>query len=77
MFTMNHVDGIDPELLRSGRMNVHVRLNVHTMWELVEQYIGVREHEMLDVAEMTPTEVGEVLSRNRDKLESGGDGAHR
>ncbi|KAG8050053.1 hypothetical protein GUJ93_ZPchr0009g2094 [Zizania palustris] len=77
VFTTNHVDGIDPALLRPGRMDVHVRLGAcgaHAMRELVDRYVGVHDHEMLDAAsgcirdgaEMTPAEVGEVLLRNRD-----------
>uniref|UniRef100_J3MXX5 AAA+ ATPase domain-containing protein n=1 Tax=Oryza brachyantha TaxID=4533 RepID=J3MXX5_ORYBR len=77
VFTTNHVDGIDPALLRPGRMDVHVRLGAcgaHAMRELVDRYVGVEDHEMLDAAEgcirdgaeMTPAEVGEVLLRNRD-----------
>uniref|UniRef100_A0A0E0M1U0 Protein kinase domain-containing protein n=1 Tax=Oryza punctata TaxID=4537 RepID=A0A0E0M1U0_ORYPU len=77
VFTTNHVDGIDPALLRPGRMDVHVRLGAcgaHAMRELVGRYVGVEDHEMLDAAEccvrdgaeMTPAEVGEVLLRNRD-----------
>uniref|UniRef100_A0A0D9XE95 AAA+ ATPase domain-containing protein n=1 Tax=Leersia perrieri TaxID=77586 RepID=A0A0D9XE95_9ORYZ len=78
VFTTNHVDGIDPALLRPGRMDVHVRLGAcgaHAMRELVSRYVGVEDHEMLDAAEgcirdggaeMTPAEVGELLLRNRD-----------
>jgi mitochondrial chaperone BCS1 len=63
-------------------MNVHVRLDVcgtHAMRELAEWYVGVGDHEMLDAvedsivrgdAEMTLTEVDEVLLRNRDEPEA-------
>jgi SpoVK/Ycf46/Vps4 family AAA+-type ATPase len=82
VFTTNHVDGIDPALLRPGRMDVHVRLGpcgAYAMRELVDRYVGaVGDQEMLDAAEgcirdgaeMTPAEVGEVLLRNRDEPEA-------
>ncbi|XP_062194420.1 AAA-ATPase At5g57480-like [Phragmites australis] len=81
VFTTNHVNGIDPALLRPGRMDVHVRLDAcgsHAMRELVERYVGVSDHEMLGAAEdcirggaeMTPAEIGEVLLRNRDEPEA-------
>ncbi|MQM09053.1 hypothetical protein Taro_041914 [Colocasia esculenta] len=76
VFTTNHKDGVDPALLRSGRMDVHVRLGAcgtHAFRELVRGYLGVEEHGLLSVAEsciraggvLTPAEVGEVLLRNR------------
>lgn len=81
VFTTNYADGIDPALLRAGRMDVHVRLGhcgAHAVRELVERYIGIREHRLLDNtkryiqagAEMTPAEVGEVLLRNRQEPET-------
>jgi mitochondrial chaperone BCS1 len=81
VFTTNYADGIDPALLRAGRMDVHVKLGHcgdHAVRELVERYIGVREHHLLDNmeryikagAEMTPAEVGEVLLRNREEPET-------
>ncbi|KAG1334234.1 AAA-ATPase [Cocos nucifera] len=80
VFTTNYADGVDPALLRAGRMDVHVRLGAcgaHAVRELVERYVGVAEHELLGVAEscvragaeMTPAEVGEVLLRNREEPE--------
>lgn len=76
VFTTNHKDGVDPALLRSGRMDVHVRLGAcgtHAFRELVRGYLGVEDHGLLGVAEsciraggaLTPAEVGEVLLRNR------------
>ncbi|XP_038985342.1 AAA-ATPase At4g25835-like [Phoenix dactylifera] len=80
VFTTNYADGVDPALLRAGRMDVHLRLGAcgaHAVRELVERFVGVAEHELLGVAEscvragaeMTPAEVGEVLLRNREDPE--------
>ncbi|XP_074583902.1 AAA-ATPase At5g57480-like [Curcuma longa] len=80
VFTTNYVEAFDPALLRPGRMDVHVNLGacgVHAMRELVERYVGVRDHEMLGVAEscirvgadMTPAEMTEVLLRHREEPE--------
>ncbi|XP_042446066.1 AAA-ATPase At5g57480-like [Zingiber officinale] len=80
VFTTNYVEAFDPALLRPGRMDVHVRLGAcgaHAMRELVERYVGLRDHEMVAVAEgfiragaeMTPAEVAEVLLRDREEPE--------
>ncbi|WOK91946.1 AAA-ATPase [Canna indica] len=80
VFTTNYLEAFDPALLRPGRMDVHVRLGAcgeHAMRELVERYVGIKEHEMLSVAEsciragadMTPAEVAEVLLRHREEPE--------
>ncbi|CAA6664696.1 unnamed protein product [Spirodela intermedia] len=76
VFTTNHKDGVDPALLRSGRMDVHLRLGAcgpHAFRELVRSYLGVEDHGLIAVAEscirsggaLTPAEIGEVLLRNR------------
>lgn len=81
VFTTNYADGIDPALLRAGRMDVHVKLRhcgAHAVRELVERYVGLKDHQLLDNAEryiragaeMTPAEVGEVLLRNREEPET-------
>ncbi|KAJ3676897.1 hypothetical protein LUZ60_002621 [Juncus effusus] len=78
VFTTNYADGIDPALLRAGRMDVHLRLghcNAHAARELVERYVGVVENDLLNSmescivggAKMTPAEIGEVLLRNREE----------
>lgn len=80
VFTTNHKDGVDPALVRAGRMDVHVRLGtcgIHAFKELVKGYLGVEEHDLFHVAEsciraggaLTPAEVGEVLLRNRDNVD--------
>lgn len=80
VFTTNHKEGIDPALVRAGRMDVHVRLGtcgMHAFKELVKGYLGVDDHELFHVAEscirtggaLIPAEVGEVLLRNRENPE--------
>ncbi|PKA64373.1 hypothetical protein AXF42_Ash009595 [Apostasia shenzhenica] len=81
VFTTNYRGGVDPALLRPGRMDVHVRLGAcgpHALREMVARYVGPAVEEMLAAAEgfvlagaaMTPAEVGEVLLRNRDDPEA-------
>ncbi|OVA20706.1 AAA+ ATPase domain [Macleaya cordata] len=76
VFTTNHRDNVDPALVRSGRMDVHVRLGIcgiHAFKALVMNYLGVESHVMFDVVEsciraggsLTPAEIGEILLRNR------------
>ncbi|KAF5178236.1 Pentatricopeptide repeat-containing protein [Thalictrum thalictroides] len=76
VFTTNHRDNVDPALVRSGRMDVHVRLGtcgIHAFKALVLNYLGLESHELFDMVEscirsggaLTPAEIGEMLLRNK------------
>ncbi|PIA53382.1 hypothetical protein AQUCO_00900156v1 [Aquilegia coerulea] len=80
VFTTNHKDNVDPALIRSGRMDVHVRLGtcgIHAFKELVLNYLGLESHELFDVVEtcirsggvLTPAEIGEMLLRNKKDVD--------
>ncbi|PSS08344.1 AAA-ATPase [Actinidia chinensis var. chinensis] len=79
VFTTNHVEKLDPALLRSGRMDMHIFMSYCSfpaILILLKNYLGfvegdlyeavVRElGEVIDEAEMTPADVSEVLIKNR------------
>ncbi|KAL8495881.1 hypothetical protein ACS0TY_019846 [Phlomoides rotata] len=76
VFTTNHREMVDPALLRSGRMDVHISLGpcgMHALKALVRNYLGLESHVLFDVVEscmraggtLTPAQVGEILLRNR------------
>ncbi|MFS7935922.1 putative AAA+ ATPase domain, ATPase, AAA-type, core, AAA-type ATPase domain-containing protein [Helianthus anomalus] len=79
VFTTNHVEKLDPALLRSGRMDMHVFMSYCSFASLkilLKNYLGCttddlapeilrRLEEVTDVAEMTPADVSEVLIKNR------------
>ncbi|GFY91133.1 P-loop containing nucleoside triphosphate hydrolases superfamily protein [Actinidia rufa] len=79
VFTTNHVEKLDPALLRSGRMDMHIFMSYCSfpaLLILLKNYLGfgegdldeavVRElGEVIDEAEMTPADVSEVLIKNR------------
>ncbi|KAK4404567.1 AAA-ATPase [Sesamum angolense] len=58
VFTTNHIEKLDPALLRSGRMDMHI----HMSYWVIEE------------AEMTPADISEVLIKNRrDKSKAVGE----
>lgn len=79
VFTTNHVDKLDPALLRSGRMDMHVFMNYCSfpaLKILLKNYLGREEsdldegvlkelEEVIDKAEMTPADISELLIKNR------------
>ncbi|KAK9705828.1 hypothetical protein RND81_07G085100 [Saponaria officinalis] len=79
VFTTNHVEKLDPALLRSGRMDMHVHMSYCTcesVWILVRNYLGLDEGDLsiqlkaefekvVDKARITPADVSEVLIRHR------------
>ncbi|KAI3782207.1 hypothetical protein L2E82_12244 [Cichorium intybus] len=79
VFTTNHIEKLDPALLRSGRMDMHVFMSYcsfPSLKILLKNYLGCtpddvetevlqRLEEVTDAAEMTPADISEVLIKNR------------
>ncbi|KAK7282083.1 hypothetical protein RIF29_10606 [Crotalaria pallida] len=77
IFTTNHVEKIDPALLRPGRMDMHINLSylkAKAFRVLASNYLEIRDNhplfeqieELLERTEITPAEVAEQLIRNED-----------
>lgn len=79
VFTTNHIEKLDPALLRSGRMDMHIFMSYCSfpaLKILLKNYLGYvdgdldseLEKELKDViekAEMTPADISEALIKNR------------
>ncbi|PWA38909.1 AAA+ ATPase domain-containing protein [Artemisia annua] len=79
VFTTNHIEKLDPALLRSGRMDMHVFMSYccfESLLILIKNYLGCTVNDMdteilrqlekvVCVAEITPADVSEVLIKNR------------
>ncbi|KAG5225797.1 mitochondrial chaperone BCS1-B [Salix suchowensis] len=67
VFTTNHADKLDPALLRSGRMDMHILLKNYLGHEESELDEGVLKEleEVIAMAEMTPADISELLIKNR------------
>ncbi|CAK7337593.1 unnamed protein product [Dovyalis caffra] len=79
VFTTNHIDKLDPALLRSGRMDMHVFMSYcsfPSLKILLKNYLSFEEgdldgeilkklEEVIDKAEMTPADISELLIKNR------------
>ncbi|WRX23117.1 ATPase [Theobroma cacao] len=71
VFTTNHVDKLDPALIRRGRMDMHIELSYCTLGEfkvLAKNYLNLDSHplfekigNLLEEVNMTPAEVSEHL----------------
>eukprot|EP00249_Psilotum_nudum_P006766 c20039_g1_i1 orf=356-1978(-) len=75
VFTTNHIDRLDPALLRSGRMDVHIFMSYCTFPAfkiLTANYLDIQDHRLfpeieriIDDAHMTPADVSEILIKHR------------
>ncbi|EOY11298.1 P-loop containing nucleoside triphosphate hydrolases superfamily protein [Theobroma cacao] len=71
VFTTNHVDKLDPALIRRGRMDMHIELSYCTLGGfkvLAKNYLNLDSHplfekigNLLEEVNMTPAEVSEHL----------------
>lgn len=79
VFTTNHIEKLDPALLRSGRMDMHIHMSYSSFAALkilLKNYLGYDEddverqlldqlEQVIERAEMTPADISEVLIKNR------------
>ncbi|KAG8080999.1 hypothetical protein GUJ93_ZPchr0007g3746 [Zizania palustris] len=76
VFTTNHVDKLDPALIRRGRMDKHIEMS-YCCFEafkfLAKIYLGVESHHLFDdvesllaEVEITPADVSEYLTPKSD-----------
>lgn len=79
VFTTNHIEKLDPALLRSGRMDMHIHMSYcsfPSLKILLKNYLGFEESDLqrevlaeleavIGAAEMTPADISEVLIKNR------------
>ncbi|XP_040383314.1 AAA-ATPase At4g25835-like [Oryza brachyantha] len=80
VFTTNHIEKLDPALLRSGRMDMHIFMSYCSfpaLKILLRNYLGFSDPDpdtgavmaglesWIDAAEITPADVSEVLIKNR------------
>jgi len=75
VFTTNHVEKLDPALLRSGRMDMHIFMSFCTfpaLKILVKNYLRIDKHQLfpeleqvIEDARMTPADVSEILVKYR------------
>lgn len=77
VFTTNHKNNIDPALIRSGRMDMHILLSTAGFPAfkcLAFNYLGIEDHELFSIVEqsiqaggaLTPAQISEILIKNRN-----------
>ncbi|KAK8717094.1 hypothetical protein V6N13_044375 [Hibiscus sabdariffa] len=77
VFTTNHVNKLDPALIRRGRMDMHIELSYcsfEAFKMLAKNYLDLHSHDLfekigilLKETEMTPADVAENLMPKREK----------
>ncbi|KAK2966038.1 hypothetical protein RJ640_012297 [Escallonia rubra] len=79
VFTTNHIEKLDPALLRSGRMDMHICMSyceLSSVKILLKNYLGFEDGDLeegalkelekvVGKAKMTPADASEVLIKNR------------
>ena len=77
VFTMNSKEHVDPNLLRPGRVDVHIHFplcDFSAFKTLASSYLGVKEHKLFpqvqeifqNGASLSPAEIGELMIANRN-----------
>ncbi|KAF8035325.1 hypothetical protein BT93_C1373 [Corymbia citriodora subsp. variegata] len=83
VFTTNHIEKLDPALLRSGRMDMHIYMSYCSypaLKILLRNYLGSEAEDLgeaaaselreaVEKAKMTPADISEVLIKNRRNKE--------
>lgn len=77
VFTMNSKENVDPNLLRPGRVDVHIHFplcDFPSFKTLASNYLGVKDHKLFQQvqeifengASLSPAEIGELMIANRN-----------
>ncbi|ERN11158.1 hypothetical protein AMTRI_Chr04g243570 [Amborella trichopoda] len=81
VFTTNYKDAIDVALIRSGRMDMHIRLGpagFDAFKTLACNYLGLRDHRLFEIIEreiseggrLTPAEISEIMVRFKGDVDN-------